>query len=1054
MADHGGQGQGSEDGVAREALTQKLSASGVANLLRAGSDSAIRDLQHWQPPKVEELQAMLPQYEVTAFLARGGMGAVYKGVQRSLDRVVAIKILPPDIVDDGEANYTERFKQEARAMARFKHPGIVTVYDAGEVELGRALGPPSAVSDARRLEDQPPHPKLLYFVMEFIEGTDVAQLVAANGKLPVDQALSITIRVCEALAYAHSRGVVHRDIKPSNVMIDSDGQVKVADFGLAKVVQHDSTSLTKSSVAMGTPDFVAPEALIPGMPVDQRADLYAVGVMLYDMLTGKIPRGRFEAVSQVVPKADRRLDAIVDKALQTDREKRYSTALELKEDVESIAPSLGPSSRLNKEAHRGERRGTKRGFLLMVVVLAVLLGIGTFVTLTRNPVDDLAHEPPLSKQGPDERDIGFVKSYAIPGIGHFALVQNDRRVLVAEDKDQMRLLDLETGQAIWRTAIPHASHSRVYGLKDNARALQFAAPKEVIEMRILDLADGTELGLWSTPNRHHQDNTNNCSALSPDQRHFAIGIQPRATVGVDSPTNVWVVDTRTFNLVAEWHLPAVPQLYTLAWLDAERFVISTRQADGLLSFDIRHSNEAPLPHPARLMNFVEANETGQFLAGTQDGNKLALVDLSSTPKSFVLQQPFGARVVRFAGTISLVALEFNGADLIVFDLASRRATQTIRLLNKGNQLAVSLNGQFALTKDDVMEAGVKKATQLSLWRLRPIAPAIATTASATKENPFVNTLGMKFVPVPITGGPTDKQRVLFSVWETRVQDYEAFVKETKREWPKPNFEQGPTHPAVMTSWEDAKAFCAWLTDKERKAGKIGAADEYRLPTDHEWSCAVGIGDREDGNRPPHTKQEKVAGVYPWGADWPPPAGAGNHHDEAARKEGVGQNKPGLDGYNDGWAWTAPVGSFPPNAHGLHDLSGNAGEWCEDWIGESTPLRVVRGGVYDISDRKNLLSSYRMTGQREVCNHSYGFRVVLAGKPVESGVVAPLPSASEARAVKLWDSPDKIPPNPKYKWEGDAVRDVSSIPLDDMSDAERRGLISKPAKDLQRGCRPQ
>ena len=103
---------------------------------------------------------------------------------------------------------------------------------------------------------------------------------------------------------------------------------------------------------------------------------------------------------------------------------------------------------------------------------------------------------------------------------------------------------------------------------------------------------------------------------------------------------------------------------------------------------------------------------------------------------------------------------------------------------------------------------------------------------------------MKFVPVPITGGPTDKQRVLFSVWDTRVQDYEAFQKETNREWPKPDFQQGPTHPAVMLSWEDAQAFCQWLTERERKEGRIGAGERYRLPSDHEWSCAVGIGDKE------------------------------------------------------------------------------------------------------------------------------------------------------------------------------------------------------------------
>ena len=279
------------------------------------SGSAGTASRGWQPPTVEELQKMLPQYEVQLFLARGGMGAVYKGCQKSLDRVVAIKVLPPGIEDE-DVHYGERFKQEARAMAKFKHPGIVAVHDAGETPSG-----------------------LLYFIMEFIDGTDVAQLVAAQRKLPVAQALSITAQVCDALAYAHGRGIVHRDIKPSNIMIEADGTVKVADFGLAKVVAQESAALTRSDMSLGTPDFIAPESMIPGLKVDARADLYAVGVMLYQMLTGRIPRGRFRLPSGIVPEIDPGLDDIVDKAMQTDREQRYTSATEMKAAIEAVLRS-------------------------------------------------------------------------------------------------------------------------------------------------------------------------------------------------------------------------------------------------------------------------------------------------------------------------------------------------------------------------------------------------------------------------------------------------------------------------------------------------------------------------------------------------------------------------------------------------------------------------------------------------------------------------------------------------------------------------------------------
>ena len=165
----------------------------------------------WQPPTPEELQAQIPQYKILDLLGRGGMGAVYKGWQNSLDRYVAIKILAPQLDDDADAEFAARFKQEAKTMAKFQHPGIVAVHDAGETATG-----------------------LLYIVMEFIEGTDVAQMLKSQGKLDPAHALAITAHVCDALAYAHEHGVIHRDIKPANIMLNMEGQVKVADFGLAK----------------------------------------------------------------------------------------------------------------------------------------------------------------------------------------------------------------------------------------------------------------------------------------------------------------------------------------------------------------------------------------------------------------------------------------------------------------------------------------------------------------------------------------------------------------------------------------------------------------------------------------------------------------------------------------------------------------------------------------------------------------------------------------------------------------------------------------------------
>jgi hypothetical protein len=586
-------------------------------------------MRGWTPPSVEALQLALPQYDFIALAGRGGMGAVYKAWQKSLDRFVAVKILPAEAALD-DPGFSGRFKREARALARLSHPNIVTVYDAGETGDG-----------------------LLYFVMDYIEGTDVHRMGTERGKIPPEEALSIVSHVCDALAYAHGRGVIHRDIKPSNVMLDRDGSVKVADFGLAKLDNTGESLLTASDQMMGSPDYLAPEAQGGLAQIDQRADIFAVGVMLYQMLTSRLPRGRFDPPSRIVPGLDKRLDRIIDRALQADPALRFSSARELRDAI----------------------------------------------------------EPPLA---------------------------------LAKQKA--------------------CTPARV-----------FRASSLIVPLLVAGLATGAFLVV---------------------KRHSAAGLRKAESVGLAA-------------------------------------------------------------------------------AGTP-----------------------------------------------------------------------------------------------------------GTPAAATKDAPFVNSLGMRFVPVPITGGPTGGQRVLFSVWETRVQDYEVFVRETKRERPKPVFEQGLTHPAMGVGWEDAQAFCVWLTEREHKDGRLASNERYRLPSDHEWSCAVGIGDREAAARLPNEKSGKFPDVFPWGRAWPPPATSGNFAGEElqpALTAGKYSYIAGgvLAGYRDGHVHTAPAASFPANSLGLHDLSGNVWEWCEDWYDASGKERVLRGGSWDNNTPIHLRSSQRgrLTPAYRYFT-SFGFRCVL------------------------------------------------------------------------------
>jgi predicted Ser/Thr protein kinase len=266
------------------------------------------------PPSVEELAAHFPQLEMLEFLGKGGMGAVYKARQPGLDRLVAVKILPLEV--GAAAAFTERFTREARALARLSHPNIVAIYDFGQTADG-----------------------LFYFVMEYVDGVNLRQMIQA-GKMTPQEALAIVPRICDALQFAHDEGVVHRDIKPENILVDKKSRIKIADFGLAKLLGQEPADqqLTGSQQVMGTPRYMAPEQLVGSHDVDHRADIYSLGVVFYELLTGELPLGRFAPPSKKVM-VDVRLDEVVLRALEREPEQRYQHASEVRTAIEQMSPA-------------------------------------------------------------------------------------------------------------------------------------------------------------------------------------------------------------------------------------------------------------------------------------------------------------------------------------------------------------------------------------------------------------------------------------------------------------------------------------------------------------------------------------------------------------------------------------------------------------------------------------------------------------------------------------------------------------------------------------------
>jgi predicted Ser/Thr protein kinase len=295
--------------------SQPASAAGVA---RTGpfvtpsqaASPTIPPPARFPTPYLETLARQFPQLDSFEHLGQGGMGVVYKARQRQLDRIVAVKLLPPSVGE--EPAFAERFTREAQALARLNHPNIVQVYDFGRTD------------------------ECFYFVMEYVDGVNLRALIRDH-KLDPEAALKIVPQICEALQFAHDEGIVHRDIKPENILVDKKGRVKIADFGLAKLLGHavDDLSLTGTGQLMGTLGYMAPEQLQQAHAVDHRADIYSLGVVFYEMLTGQLPIGRFDPPSKKV-QVDVRLDEIVLRSLESEPDRRYQHASDVKTDLDSI----------------------------------------------------------------------------------------------------------------------------------------------------------------------------------------------------------------------------------------------------------------------------------------------------------------------------------------------------------------------------------------------------------------------------------------------------------------------------------------------------------------------------------------------------------------------------------------------------------------------------------------------------------------------------------------------------------------------------------------------
>ncbi len=317
-------------------------AAGHTPTMERGSDPRNRDVQY---PSIAELNQRLTQFRFFELVGSGGMGAVYKALQINLDRPVAIKIMSPHVAND--PSFAERFTREAKTLARLSHHNIVNVYDFGQCD------------------------GLYYLVMEYVDGVNLRQAIREKQITPA-QALAVVPQVCEALQFAHDEGIIHRDIKPENILLDRRGRVKIADFGLAKLIAHESQpwTLTGSRQVLGTVNYMAPEQIERPTDVDHRADIYSLGVVLYELLTGELPLGRFQLPGEKNA-GWAALDEVVVRTLEKQPDRRFQQASEFKIAVEHacsqsgfrpIGPERGDAAPFAAAAATQLKKSDPRGF--------------------------------------------------------------------------------------------------------------------------------------------------------------------------------------------------------------------------------------------------------------------------------------------------------------------------------------------------------------------------------------------------------------------------------------------------------------------------------------------------------------------------------------------------------------------------------------------------------------------------------------------------------------------------------------------------------------------
>ncbi|EDY20678.1 serine/threonine protein kinase [Chthoniobacter flavus Ellin428] len=946
-----------------------------------------------QSEKFEHYELLKNQDGSFAELGHGAMGVTYKAFDTSLRCTVALKVISAAHLDDPTAH--ERFLREARGAAQLRHRNVASVFHLG------------TSGDS------------FFYAMEFIEGETVDARVKREGPLPALVALDIASQVAAALIAAAKQGLIHRDIKPSNIMLvlEDDGELiaKVIDFGLVKsaLVSSSAGALTSSGF-VGTPYFASPEQL-DQRSEDIRSDIYSLGVTLWFMLTGK-PTFMGSVASVIAQHLDKppafetlavlptpavnvlrkMLEKDVDARIQSPQELRaeLKRAIEIMQDV-GRAPEQQPATMTFDEASK-------------------TLGLTT---------------PPAAQPQPHAGSVLSSRYQLIddldpahPGRNfHAEDITQKRRVRVKIVQCQAAAFSAMREQAAQVEGTVHPNFISVLAV-ERTGSLGYVVSEWLEGFSLCDLLRARrELTLRETLSLLSQiapavDAARDLGVrLALELRdvliHFPEGFEePNEQVILRCP-------------IAEWPVFVV-KLDPLGGLDeidelngsAERTMIGARDsmrpmaiaqlasiayellggkpgASGPLANVSEEGNLVLRAALSRYDHFTSAHDFVSQISATTDHTMRATQPMAPLdPASAAAAVPVPRSAPPVEKTLPPVPARSGPPSSRVKPPVRLSEADTARprpstnywpvIGGVGGLVAVLVGGAFFFSNGK--NASQNPSATPALTPTNSPA-AIAPRQPPQPGRPWKNGLGMTYVPL----GP-----IWFAATETRVRDFAAFVQETNYDavggmdslqkdgykdhghsWKDPGFKQSPEHPVVGISREDANFFCKWLTDKERSAGALTAAQFYRLPTDREWSEAVGLP--AETGATPEERSGRIKNLYPWGHMFPPPEDAGNYAGSESTA-GAPSKWPVIPNYHDPFPRTGPVPVSAANERGIYDLGGNVWQWCGDSFGKSNPRwGVLRGGSWSTSRPEEMLSSYRKDLDPTFREDNVGFRCVIA-----------------------------------------------------------------------------